>query len=385
MFVLWQLNPGFQPAGVETFSIALPPALAENNPAAMRAYLRQVHEQLASTPGVRAASLSAASSLMADDYDFHIWFAGRPKPAHLNDLPMALTYVVEPAYLQTFQIALRRGRFLSDNDNEHATHVAVIDESMAQKYFRGQDPIGQFLELDNDPARPNGRQNAQIVGVVAHVNQWGLDADTSSARPLHAQVYLSIHQMADPDVANLTEGEGVQAYVRGNMSALPSFQLIRQRLLALNHETNAYGDKSMEQVVLNSIATKRFTMSLLAAFAGLALLLAGIGIYGVLSYLVGQRTREIGIRIALGAARRDVLGMILKDGAWMTLTGIGVGVAAALGLAQLMSSVLFGVKPTDALTFLFVISILCLIAVMACYLPARRAMKVDPLAALREE
>ena len=381
MFVLWRLDPGFNPAGVETFSIAVPPSLAQNDPAALRAHIRQIHEQLASTPGVRAVSLSSASSLMRDDYDSHIWFAGRPKPERQNDLPMALTYIVEPNYLQTFQIALKRGRFLSPADNEHSAHVAVIDESLAQTYFAGQDPIGEYLELDNDPAHPNHRPKAQIVGVVRHVNQWGLDSDSS--RPLHAQIYLSINQMSDSDVASLAQG--VEAFVRGDGSTLPSFKVLRERLLKMNRESVAYGDQSMEQVVLNSIAGKRFTMSLLAAFAGLALLLAGIGIYGVLSYLVGQRTREIGIRIALGAARRDVLGMILKDGAWMTLTGIGIGVAAALGLAQLMSSVLFGVEPTDWITFLFVISILCFIATMACYLPARRAMKIDPLLALRDE
>ena len=126
-------------------------------------------------------------------------------------------------------------------------------------------------------------------------------------------------------------------------------------------------------------------MTLLAVFAGLALLLASIGIYGVLSYLVGQRTREIGIRIALGAARRDVLRMILTDGAWMTLTGIGIGIGAALGLTQLMSSMLFGVKPTDMVTFFVVVVTLCLIALVACYVPARRAMKIEPLIALRDE
>jgi ABC-type antimicrobial peptide transport system permease subunit len=147
----------------------------------------------------------------------------------------------------------------------------------------------------------------------------------------------------------------------------------------------AYERHSMSQVALDSIASQRFTMLLLAVFAGLALLLAGIGIYGVLSYLVGQRTREIGIRIALGAARGNVLRMILTDGAWMTLTGVVIGVGAALGLTQLMSSLLFGVKPTDVVTFSVVVALLCSIALVACYVPARRAMKIDPLIALRDE
>lgn len=381
MFVLWQLDPGFNPRGVETFDIALQAPAGEGGAAALRAQLRQIHEQIAATPGVRSASLSAASSPMRDDYDFHIWFVGRPRPEHQNDLPMALTYVVEPDYLKTFQIGLKRGRFLNASDTERTMPVAVIDESLAQKYYAGQDPIGQFLEMDPDPSRPNRRPNVQIVGVVGHVNQWGLDSDAT--RPLHAQLYLSTNQMSDGDVASMAQG--VEAFVRGDGAARPSFELLRQRMLSMSPQAIAYGDESMEDVVQESIASKRFTMSLLAVFAGLALLLAGIGIYGVLSYLVGQRTREIGIRIALGAARGDVLGMILKDGARMTLVGIGIGVAAALALARLMSSVLFGVKPTDGLTFLSVILILSLIAITACYVPARRAMKIDPLVALRDD
>ncbi|HEY1946795.1 MAG TPA: ABC transporter permease [Bryobacteraceae bacterium] len=380
LFVLWRLDPGFNPRGVMTFSIAPQPSLVKESPAAVRAFLRQVHDELASTPGVKAVSLSSASSPMVDDYDWRIWFAGRSKPAHSGDLPMSLVYVVEPDYLKTFQVALKRGRFFTSSDNEHSTAVVVIDESLAQKYFPGQDPIGQYLDLDNDPAQPNRRPAPRIIGIVGHVNQWGLD---DSVRPLHAQIYLPLQQMPDHDVSSMAQG--VEAFVRADGSAMPNFALLRQRLQAINHELVAYGGQPMEQVVLDSIASKRFSMTLLAVFAGLALLLASIGIYGVLSYLVGQRTREIGIRIALGAARGDVLRMILTDGAWMTLIGIAIGIGAALGLTQLMSSMLFGVKPTDLATFFFVVLTLCLIATAACYVPARRAMKIDPLIALRDE
>ncbi len=380
LFALWQLDPGFDPRGVMAFSIAPQPSLVKESPAAIRAFLRQVHDTLASTPGVKAVSLSSASTPMEDDYDWHIWFAGRPKPAHETALPMSLVYVVEPDYRKTFRIALRQGRFLTSSDNEHTPAVVVIDESLAQAYFPGRNPIGQYLDLDNDPGQPNRRPAARIVGIVGHVNQWGLD---DTARPLHAQIYLSLAQMPDHDVSDMAQE--VAAFVRGDGSATPDFVLLRQRLQSLNHELVAYGGQPMEQLALNSIASQRFSMTLLAVFAGLALLLASIGIYGVLSYLVGQRTREIGIRIALGASRRDVLRMILTDGAWMTLLGIGIGVGAALGLTRLMASMLFGVKPTDPATFLCVVLTLCLIGMVACYVPARRAMKIDPLIALRDE
>jgi len=380
LFVLWRLDPGFNPRDVMTFSIAPQASLAKESPAAIRTFLRLVHGELASTPGVKAVSLSSASSLMEDDYEWHIWFAGRSKPAHTGELPMSLVYVVEPDYLRTFQISLKHGRFFVDSDNEHSPAVAVIDESLAQKYFPGQDPIGQYLDLDNEPGQPNKRPAPRIVGIVSHVNQWGLD---DSARPLHAQIYLALHQMPDHDVIGMARS--LEVSVRGDGSAMTDFELLRRRLQSVNHELVAYGGQPMEQVVLDSIASKRFSMTLLAVFAGLALLLASIGIYGVLSYLVGQRTREIGIRIALGAARRDVFRMILTDGARMTFIGIAIGIGAALGLTQLMSSMLFGVKPTDAATFFFVALTLCLIATFACYVPARRAMKIDPLIALRDE
>ncbi len=382
LFVLWRLDPGFNPRGVLTLSIAPQASLAEQSPDAVRAFLRRVHEQLASTPGVKAASLSAASVPMQDDYDWHIWFAGRPKPEHLGDLPMALVYIVEPDYLNSLQLSLARGRFLQTSDDEHSPAVAVIDDTLARKYFRGQDPIGQYIDLANDPVHTARWPSARVVGIVDHINQWGLGSDDAN-RPLQAQLYLPIDQMPDHIVHSMAHQ--LVAHVRAETSAPPDFELLRTRLQSVNHELVAYAGESMERVVLSTIAGKRFVMALLAVFAGLALLLASIGIYGVLSYLVGQRTREIGIRMALGAARQDVVRMILKDGVRMTAMGAAIGIAAALVLTRFMASVLFGVSPTDLATFFLVVLILCSISMLACYLPARRAMKIDPLIALRDD
>jgi predicted permease len=381
LFVLWALDPGFNPHNVMTFEVSPPSSLRHQPPDAIRAFLRQMHHKLAATPGIEAVSLSRGAQPMGSDNEDYIWFAGRPKPARRAEMPMAINYVVEPDYIKTLQIALKRGRFITDADDEHAPPVVVIDESLEQKYFPAQDPIGQFLDLNTDPADRDQLPNPQIVGIVGHVNQWGLDSD--AANPLHAQMYLPLAQVPDKYMSGVAQRAGV--YVRGKRAGVPSFETLRRQLLTLNSETVVFEAEQMDETVSQSIASKRFTMLLLAVFAGLALLLASIGIYGVLSYLVGQRTQEIGVRMALGAERFHVLRMILTDGARMTLIGVGIGVVAALGLTQLMSKMLFGVKATDPPTFVVVALTLCAIALLACYIPARRAMKVDPMVALRYE
>ncbi len=380
LFVLWGVDPGFNPRGVMTFWISPHSSLARETPAAIRAFFRQMHDTLVSAPGVERVSLSWGATPMGGDSERYFWIVGRPKPEHVTDLPMALQYIIEPDYLKTLQIALRRGRFLTERDNEHSSAVVVIDEAFAHKYFPGQDPVGQTLDFNNDPSDHDKIPSPRIVGVVGHVNQWGLDSD--AANPLHAQMYLPVTQIPAKDISGLAHGAGV--FVRGKRT-LPGFEMLRQRLLSLNRGLVAFDNEPMEQAVSRSIASKRFTMALLGAFAGLALLLASIGIYGVLSYLVGQRTQEIGVRMALGAKRLNILRMILADGARMALAGIGIGVIAALALTQLMSSMLFGVKATDPLTFVAVAFALSSIALFACYIPARRAMKLDPMIALRHE
>jgi predicted permease len=282
-------------------------------------------------------------------------------------------------------IPLLRGRFLSDEDNENAERVVVIDAGFAQQYFAGQDPIGKqirILEFGSDSDQ-RVRVPLAIVGVVGHVNQWGLADDAS--HPLQAQMYRPIMQSGAVDLKGLAQGFNV--FVRSKTPLAPEafFESIRQKLLASSGDMIVYGSESEEEVVARSIASQRFSLILLGAFAGLALLLAGIGIYGVLSYLVGQRTREIGVRMALGAQRLDVLRMVLRDGARITMVGAALGLVAALALTRLMASMLFGVRPTDPLTFTAVAVLLCGIAMFACYLPARRAAKIDPMVALRYE
>jgi predicted permease len=317
---------------------------------------------------------------MEGDNEGYFWIVGRPMPPR-SQLPMAIQYGVEPDYLKAMQVPLRRGRFFSAADNERSSNVALIDESFAEKYFPGEDPIGKYIDVNTDPSDPDKMPNPQIVGVVGHVNQWGLDSDAGNS--LHAQMYLPFAQT--PDSALKRAGLAMDVYVRTTHPGVPSFEEMRHRLMESSSELVVFSPMSMDETVARSIGQKRFTMTLLAAFAGIALLLASVGIYGVLSYLVGQRTQEIGVRMALGAQRLHVLRMILGDGARMTLTGIAIGLVTALVLTRLMSSLLFGVKPTDPLTFSAVALLLCGIAMLACYVPARRAMRVDPMIALRRE
>ena len=381
LYHLWGLDTGYDPHHVVTFQMAGPAALKGRPADMIRAGFRQIHETLAATPGLEAASLSWGAHPMGSDDEEYFWFVGKPKPSHQSDLAMALEYVVEPDYLNVMKIQLKRGRFFTPGDNERSSAVVVIDERLAERYFHGQDPIGQYLDFNTDPAETEKVPNPQIIGVVGHVNQWGLDTDASN--PMQAQMYVPFAQNAESDLSR--NGLSGEVFVRVENQGGPNFSTIRRRLLELNNNLVVFNPEDLEKQVADSVSGKRFTMTLLAVLAGLALLLAAIGIYGVLSYLVGRRVPEIGIRMALGASQTDVMRMILGDGARMMLAGVVVGVVGALLLTRLMTSMLFGVSPNDPLTFVVVAAILCLIALLACYIPARRAMKVDPMVALRHE
>jgi predicted permease len=381
LFQLWSVDPGFNPQKVVWFEVSGPESYKKQPPDAIRAAFRQIREKLATSPDLEAVSLNSGAQPMGSDDEEQFWFVGRPKPVHQADLPMTLMYAVEPDYLKVMQIPLKRGRFFTAADNEHSDAVAVIDENFAAKYFAGRDPIGQYLDMNTNPADPDKVPNPQIIGVVGHVNQWGLDSD--AANPLREQLYLPFDQAPDSVVSQ--RGLSAEVFIREKTPGAFSLATVRNRLHEYNPELVIFHPEYMTKSVSDSIEGKRFTMVLLGVFAGLALLLASIGIYGVLSYMVGQRTREIGVRMALGAQRLDVLRMVLRDGARMTLIGITVGVAVAIALTRLMAGMLFGVKPFDPVTFASVSLLLCLVALFACYMPARSAMQVDPMEALRQQ
>ncbi len=378
---LWNVDPGFNPRGVIFFNITPSESLSRQSPEAIRAALQQMQATMRAVPGVETASLDWGAVPMSGDDEEPFWADGMTRSPHVADAPLALRYGVNPDYLKVMHIPLLEGRFFSDADNQHSSRVMVVDQSFAQRYFPGQNPIGKHIYFP--PESTDGERTDEIVGVVGHVKQFGLAPD--KANNVEAEYYEPIRQLLDRMLPVV--GSGVNAFVRVREGVSPEsvFPNIQRALRQFDSEMVVDDMQPMQQVVADSIARQRFAMMLFSIFAAGALLLAGIGIYGVLSYIVGQRTREVGIRMALGAQKSDVVRTVLRDGAGMTLPGIGIGLALALGLTRLMSAMLFGVRPTDVVTFASVAVLLCAVALLACYLPARRAAALDPMQALRAE
>ncbi len=372
---LWSLDPGFNPHNVLTFGLSLPPSMMTANPDAIRAAFREFDAKLASVPNVKAVSQTWGAIPLSSDDEQLFWLEGQPKPANENDMNWAIDYIVEPAYLKAMGIPLLQGRFFTLQDNQHSPLVVVIDEIFAQKYFPNQNPVGKRINLTMF------NQLAEIVGVVGHVNQWGLGTDDRQS--LRSDLYLPCAQMSNDFVAMAPSGSAV--VVRTGEASAGLLDSIRHVSEQISNQQVIFGAQTMDSIVSDSMASQRFSMILLTIFAMLALLLASVGIYGVISHVVNQRTREIGIRMALGARRLDVLRMVLGDGARMTLTGAAIGLVAAFGFTRWLASMLFGITPTDPITFVAVAALLCAIALFACYVPAHRATRVDPMIALRYE
>ncbi len=371
---LWNVNPGFDAHNVLTFQIsstADPNVTADQLRAKYRATLRQVE----SIPGVEAVSLMGGSLPMTGDSELPFWREGQPRPQHENDMTFALFYLVNADYHRAMHIPVLRGRSFTEQDNEHAPVVALIDASLARKFFPNEDPVGKRLNIGLL------EMQAEIVGVVGHIQHWGLGA--REHENLEAQLYLPIWQIPDRFWPLLANGGGYVARTTGSPVGLASS--IRQAAEKVDPSAVVFNVVPMEEIVAHSISTQRLTMLLLSVFSGLALVLSTIGIYGVISYLTGQRTHEIGVRVVLGASRKDVMRMILGQGMRMTLIGVGIGIAAALGLTRLITKMIYGVGASDPLTFAGVAVLLTAVALCACYIPARRAMRVDPMVALRYE
>ena len=315
---LWGINPGFDPHQALSFATSLtsdPSTTADK----LRAKYRESVRQFSSVPGVESVAVIGGSLPMTGDSEVPFWPEGQAPPANQNDMTFALFYLVTPPYQQTLRIPLQRGRFFSDRDDEHAPAVAVIDATFARKYFPNSDPIGKRINVGLLEIQP------EIVGVVGHVEHWGLG--DKGHQTLQSQLYLSVWQVPDRFWPLLANGSGYVA--RTTSSPLGVVSAIRAAASKADPSSVVYGARPVEDIVAGSIATQRLAMILLSVFSSLALVLSAIGIYGVISYLTGQRTHEIGIRVALGASSADVLRMVLGEGMKLTLIGVAFGVAAA--------------------------------------------------------
>jgi predicted permease len=369
---LWRVDPGFNPSHAITFTLSLP-ANSQTTSAETRARLRHFDDAMHNIPGVQAVSVTLGSRPMIHNSSLPFWIEGQPKPATTQDMPQAMFYLVEAGFHEAMGVTLERGRFITPQDDERAPEVVVIDDVFARTYFPGENPIGRRINLALFNMQP------EIVGVVGHVKQWGLDTDAKSA--IEAQFDLPFMQLPEKLMPLAADAVAVVLRTEGDPTAVMGS--VRRAVAEVDSREVIYNVQTMDEVVSNSYAARRLSMILLGAFAGLALVLACVGIYGVISYLVGQRTHEIGVRVALGAQPGDVMRLVIGHGARMAVIGVAIGTGAALGLTRLMANQLFGVSAHDPLTFAAVAVLLILVAVAACYIPARRAMRVDPIIALR--
>ena len=362
-------DPGFNAQNLLTMQLSLKADKGEGGK--VLNFFTEVNERIAGLPGVEAAAYSNGLPLTgASDTSFAI--AGRPKPEP-GKQPQTMFYVTSPSYLKAMGIRLVKGRFFTEQDTQSSPRVAVIDEAFARQQFPDEDPIGQRIAGEGD------NPSAEIVGVVAHVKHFGLDADER----IKSQLYLPFNQ-APAEVLPRIAGR-MNLVLRTTADPLSLTAAVRREVQVLDPNQPVYNVTTMEQTLDESLATQRLSTTLLMLFACVALILAAVGIYGVMSYAVTQRRHEIGIRMALGAQQADVLRLILKQGMLLTVCGLALGLVAAYVLSRLMESLLFGVSPTDPLTFALVAVALAVVTLAACLIPARRAMKVDPMIALRYE
>jgi predicted permease len=362
---LLQVSPGFNPENVLTVELTMSGPKYTDGTAILATY-HQLSQRLEALPGVTAAG--AVTSLPLSE--MYAWgpivIEGRTPPPG-EQFINADQRIAGGDYFQAMEIPLRSGRFFNEQDTDANPRVAVIDEFMAQEYWPHEDPLGKRIRFGGLDA--DGKW-ITVVGVVGRVKQYTLDTDSRIA------LYL-------PQTQYPSRAMNVVLRSRSDPAALTS--AVASGIHALDPDLPMYNVRTMEQRLDESLARRKFSMALLTAFAALALALATIGVYGVIAYLVNQGTRELGIRIALGASQRNILALVMRQSMSLALTGVGIGVAGALALTRLMQSLLFGVKATDALTFAAIPLLLTLIASLTSLIPASRAARIDPMVSLRSE
>ena len=360
-------DPGFAKDGVLTLRLQLP-AAKYGEPARVAAFHEQLIERLAALPGVEASAAGSTLLLSRLPNSASINIEGRPPlPSDAQNIPVPYDSV-SPEFFSTLQIPLRRGRAFSHADNPDAQEVAIVNETFVRRFFPDEDPLGKRVTF-NTPGQPGTRWQT-IVGVVADTKRGGF------GRPTWAEIYFPMRQAPDPRV---------YVFLRTQGDPLSLAAAAQAAVWSIDRDQAIGGIRTVRELLAQQEANRWFTTLLLGLFAGVALILAVIGIYGVIAYSTAQRTQEIGIRLALGADQRNVMRLVLASGLRIATAGLALGLLGAFGLTQVLSSLLYGVGARDPVTFVAVPAVLLLVALAASWIPARRAMRVDPLTALRAE
>jgi putative ABC transport system permease protein len=355
------VDPGFNASNVLTLRLALP-ANRYGTPDTQAAFYRDLLDRVQALPGVQDAGLTSELPIIGEQDDTAVYFPGAKEESGLANATIIHYSTVSPNYFAAMQIHLVAGRGFNDRDTGKAPPVAVINDKMAREYWPGANPIGKTFQT--------GDKWWTIAGIVANIHHAGLDSK------LTPEIYLPYQQFPSPSVHLVVRTIERQGQLVAS---------IRQAVLSLDRNQPIYDVRTMKAGIAASLNLQQVAAGLCGTFAVVALILATIGIYGVMSYVVSQRTHEIGIRMALGAQQQDVIRMVVGRGAWMIAFGLGIGALSAAGVTQLMTDLLFGISPTDPSTFAGLAAFLAAVALVASYVPARRAARVDPVIALREE
>jgi putative ABC transport system permease protein len=367
LYRLLEVDPGFRPDRVLTMGMDLRTQQYSKDPAVLN-FWQQLLDRVRVLPGVESAAVGTVIPLTDSHSRADITIEGMALPTPGN-YPHPDVHIVSPGYVKTLGIPLLRGRTFTDEDSENAPLVGMLNAMVARRFFQHEDPVGKRFMFGH-PSGTNPPKWRTIVGVVGDTRLYGL------ANPARLEVYVPLRQ--DPE-------SGMALVVKSGADPAALTSAIREAVQSMDKDQPIRAISTMQELLSNSVATRRMTLVLLGLFSGLALILGAIGIYGVISYSVAQRTHEIGIRMALGAPRRDVFRMVVGQGLKLAGLGIAIGIVGAFGLARLMYSLLYGISASDFETFAGVSLLLALVAVLACYVPARRAMRVDPTVALRYE
>jgi predicted permease len=373
------VDPGFNPDNLISMIVSVAGS-KEADAGRREVFYRQLIERQRSLPGVQAAGAINHLPLAGDLWGWHFAIEGRPKPRP-GEAPGAIYRIVTPGYFTAMRLPIVRGRDITDSDNATAPSVVIINERAARQYWPGQDPLGKRVSFDDDTTNP--KKWLTIIGIAKDAKQ---DSWTDKATP---EAYLAAFQNHDYLGDSGTEASKHMNYITlvvrtaGDPAALAS--AMKEAAWSFDRNLAISQVVTMDRVVSEANAQPRFEMMLLSIFATVALVLAAVGIYGVISYSASRRTHEIGVRMSLGATRQDILLLVIRQGVWLAVAGSIAGLAGALLLSRLMAGLLYGVQPNDPVTFAGVATGLGAVATLACYVPARRAMHIDPIAALRYE